>query len=531
MKRTKKLSMLFLCFTLLFSVMASGMAGAHQATTSSGAADFRVAVDRLLAEHGMLAVIAMQKGIDGAPDFGDAAGALNENTNELSAAIGSVYGEEAGAAFKKMWNDHIGFFVDYVVATASNDEEGRKAALAKLDDYRFGFAKFLAGANPNLNADALAAGLQMHVNQLVSAFDNYVNKDYKTAYASIRETYAHMFMTGDALSAAIVAQFPAMFNNTVTTGAAVDFRVAVDRLLAEHGLLAVIAMQKGISGSADFADAAGALNENTNELSAAIGSVYGEEAGAAFKKMWNDHIGFFVDYVVATASNDEEGRKAALAKLDDYRFGFAKFLAGANPNLNADALAEGLQMHVNQLVSAFDSYVNKDYKTAYASVRETYAHMFMTGDALSAAIVAQFPDKFHDAHQEEAVQPSVSATITASLKIGSSLLQVNDSSINLDVAPFILNGRTFVSLRSLSEAVGAEVIWDGKKTVWVKSGGNTATFWFGESYMEWNGMKKEIGSKVFVKDGRTQIPLRFIAELLGWTVEYNQQNWTVKLSK
>jgi hypothetical protein len=41
----------------------------------------------------------------------------------------------AGNAFKGLWDTHIGFFVDYVVATANNDEEGRQAARDELDDY------------------------------------------------------------------------------------------------------------------------------------------------------------------------------------------------------------------------------------------------------------------------------------------------------------------------------------------------------------------------------------------------------------
>lgn len=43
----------------------------------------------------------MQKGIDGAKDFDAAAGALNQNTDDLTASIGSVYGSEAAQQFKR----------------------------------------------------------------------------------------------------------------------------------------------------------------------------------------------------------------------------------------------------------------------------------------------------------------------------------------------------------------------------------------------------------------------------------------------
>ncbi|WP_238153610.1 type I 3-dehydroquinate dehydratase, partial [Bacillus pumilus] len=42
----------------------------------------------------------MQKGNDGSKDFDQAAAALNENTNDLSDAIASVYGKDAGKQFK-----------------------------------------------------------------------------------------------------------------------------------------------------------------------------------------------------------------------------------------------------------------------------------------------------------------------------------------------------------------------------------------------------------------------------------------------
>jgi hypothetical protein len=55
------------------------------------------------------------------------------------------------------------------------------------------------------------------------------------------------------------------------------------------------------------------------------------------------HTGFFVDYVKATANNDEEGRTAALSALSEYRADFSQFLSTATEGkLEVNALAEGL---------------------------------------------------------------------------------------------------------------------------------------------------------------------------------------------
>ena len=369
-------------------------APASAVSVSSPAADLRVTLDRLLGEHAHLAIFAMQKGVNGEPDFEAIAGGLEENTVALGDAIGSVYGDEAKTGFLKMWRDHIGFFVDYTVATAEGNEQGREAALGKLAGYRASFSQFLAGANPNLTADGVSALLQQHVDQLTAALDTYKAGDYAAAYKQVHAAHDHMSMTGDALAGAIATQFPDKFPAGDVTPAAGDLRVALDKLLAEHASLAVFAMQKGVDGEPDFEAIAGSLDENSVALGDAIGSVYGEEAKTEFLRLWRQHIGFFVDFTVATAKDDQAGRDAALDKLTGYRAEFSAFLAGANPNLTADGVSALLQDHVNQLTDALDTYKSGDYATAYQQVRSSYEHMFMTGDALAGAIVAQSPEKF-----------------------------------------------------------------------------------------------------------------------------------------
>ena len=366
------------------------------ASVTTPASDLRATLDQYLSEHAFLAAFTMQKGIDGAEDFEASAEALNGNTEDLTAAIASVYGDEAGVAFDKMWNDHIGYFVDYVNATAEGDEAGKEEAISQLDNYRADFSEFLEGATDGrLDANELAEGLQEHVHQLIWAFDSYVDEDYDAAYDNLREATHHMYGVGKGLSGAITDQFPEDFDETTPDTPAADLRADLNHLFSEHAGLAAFVMQKGIDGADDFDQAAAALDENTNELSAAIASVYGDEAGDAFKDMWNDHIGYFVDYVTATAEEDEAGREEAIANLDNYRADFSQFLDDATDGrLDATELADGLQMHVNQLVEAFDSYNAGEFETAYDQLREAYGHMFGVGEGVSGAVVDQFPENF-----------------------------------------------------------------------------------------------------------------------------------------
>lgn len=379
--------------------------GSHAATeqmeapTATKAAELRIALDTILTEHAFLAVETMQKGIDGAEDFDQASAALLANSDDLAAAVTSVYGEEGGAAFLEIWNSHIGYFVDYVVATGEGDEDGRAKAIADLEEYKTEQAQFFDTATESrLPEAAVKEGLDVHVDQLITSFDAYAEGDFETAYASERESIHHMSMFAETLSIAITDQFPDQFDNTNPDTPAVDLRAGLNMIFTEHAGLAAMAMQDGVDGAESFDQAAGALLANADDLSAAVGSVYGDEAGEAFSEVWGSHIGYFVDYVTATAEENTEGQEQAKADLDEYIVEQAALLdAATEGRVPADALEEGLTAHVDQLLVAFDSYVAGDYETAYASIREAYAHMTMPAAGLSAAITNQFPEEFGEA--------------------------------------------------------------------------------------------------------------------------------------
>ncbi|KGX91320.1 hypothetical protein N781_04435 [Pontibacillus halophilus JSM 076056 = DSM 19796] len=377
----------------------SGIVNAEHHTTptvTTEAVELRASLDRLLSEHAYLAAETMRKGAEGAADFENSASALSANTEDLSKAIGSVYGQEAQQQFKQIWSDHIGFFVDYVKGTGNNDEAAKEQALEELDQYRKDFSQFMEKATgERLEAEKLAEGLQMHINQLISAFDNYVAGNYEEAYEYEREAIEHMYGVSKGLSSAIVNQFPDKFNNTQAVTPAADLRSNLNHLLAEHAGLAMMAMQNGIDGAEDYEASVTALSNNTEDLSNAIASIYGEEAGNQFKEMWSGHIGDFVDYVKASANEDEAAKEEALQALEDYRADFSQFLETATKGeLQADTLSKNLASHVDYLIQTFDSYAMEDYETTYTMLRESYGHMYGAGKALSSGFVAQFPEQF-----------------------------------------------------------------------------------------------------------------------------------------
>jgi hypothetical protein len=359
---------------------------------SSPGVDLRVTLDRLLGEHAALALVALNKTIAGEKDAQATVDALGANTDDLAAAIGSVYGDDAAQAFKTQWTAHIGMFVKYATGVAKKDPAMKAAAAKDLAGYQASFAKFLNTA-AGLDANAASAALGMHVKQLEASMDAFGAGDYPKAYASAREAYAHMYGTGDALAAAISKQMPDKFGTGTVGSGTADTRVLLDQQLGEHAFLATVALTKTMGGAKDAGAAVKALDGNTVDLSKTIGSVYGKDAQAAFLSQWRAHIGMFVDYATGLATNDDTLKQKGADDLDGYSEGFSKFLATATGGDQA-AFKSALDEHVMQLTGALDDADAGDAGKAWTGERTAYEHMFGTGDAIVAAIVKQNPDKF-----------------------------------------------------------------------------------------------------------------------------------------
>ncbi|MGE3873503.1 MAG: hypothetical protein AB7F74_11160 [Parvibaculaceae bacterium] len=177
--------------------------------------------------------------------------------------------------------------------------------------------------------------------------------------------------------------------------AANDLRVALDGLLAEHVTLAAAATQAALRGrKPEFEAAAWALDQNSQNLAAAIGSVYGAEAGDAFLPLWRKHIGFVVDYTMGKAAGSQKKQDKAVQDLLQYTQDFGAFLNSATPALPKDAVADLVKSHIVSLKEVIDAQAARNYKLAFEKLRQASHHMQMIGDPLAAAIAAQFPDKF-----------------------------------------------------------------------------------------------------------------------------------------
>jgi hypothetical protein len=363
--------------------------------TNAPAANLRINLDRLLAEHAFLTIEQMRSGLTSSPDFAAAAKAVEGNSTDVTAAMATVYGAAAAAQFGAIWRSHIGYLVDYTTSLGKGDQASAQQALDGLATYRAAIKRLLRAANPGVNLSAITGALDAHTAQLLAFITAERAGDEGRAYAIEREAYPHMFMIGDDLAKVIANESPKRFAGLdVAYSGAGTLRITVDRLLGEHMFLTGEVLRAALTGTAYLDAAKAALDRNSADLGGLIQAGFGQAAAATFDQLWQDHIAAYLAYLDATKANDANAKAAALQQIDDAAVRIAGFFSAALPGLDPTAVTQALQAHAGHLIREVDAYAAGDYDGAYGLGREGYEHMFQIGETLSGAIAGQLPAKF-----------------------------------------------------------------------------------------------------------------------------------------
>jgi hypothetical protein len=102
--------------------------------------------------------------------------------------------------------------------------------------------------------------------------------------------------------------------------------------------------------------------------------------------------------------------------------------------------------------------------------------------------------------------------------------------LNFDLPILNRGGRTFYPMRQLLEALGAEVYWNNAtRTATGILGERTVEFDIDSTSYRVNGQVLQMEIAAFIEDGRTYIPVRFAAEGLGFTVGWNDATQTLTI--
>lgn len=107
----------------------------------------------------------------------------------------------------------------------------------------------------------------------------------------------------------------------------------------------------------------------------------------------------------------------------------------------------------------------------------------------------------------------------------------NGNFIYPDTAPVIVNGRTLVPVRAIGEFLKAEVLWnESTKTVTLIRNNNTVEITIGSSSIKKNGKKIKIDCAAQIMNNRTMLPVRAITEAFGADVNWNEGLRIVEIS-
>lgn len=129
---------------------------------------------------------------------------------------------------------------------------------------------------------------------------------------------------------------------------------------------------------------------------------------------------------------------------------------------------------------------------------------------------------------EKLVAAGYDSTILTTIPTNVVKVKVNDKPIIFDVAPVISEGRTLVPLRYIFEALGAEVKWDAAtRTVTGIKGSDEIVLKIDSKDAVVNGETRKLDVPATILNGRTLVPARFISESLGAEVLWDGDSKTV----
>lgn len=102
---------------------------------------------------------------------------------------------------------------------------------------------------------------------------------------------------------------------------------------------------------------------------------------------------------------------------------------------------------------------------------------------------------------------------------------VSGKTLNTPYKPIIRNGKNFVAIQDIVNAVGAKTVWDNKTaTATITYGDRKVAVKIGANALKVNGTSVAVDTPAFLnkvgKESKTYVPVAMVAEGLGFDVQY-----------
>ncbi|MFZ5652354.1 MAG: stalk domain-containing protein [Bacillota bacterium] len=119
-------------------------------------------------------------------------------------------------------------------------------------------------------------------------------------------------------------------------------------------------------------------------------------------------------------------------------------------------------------------------------------------------------------------------------RIGRNEYATGKGNMPMDASPFLENGRAYVPVRYMAEALGVpgeRVVWSPSvRTVTIFKDGVNLVFAVGGNILHINDSPVKMDAAPVLRDGRTCLPARYMAEALGCRVEWDEGEQAVLIT-
>ena len=176
------------------------------------------------------------------------------------------------------------------------------------------------------------------------------------------------------------------------------------------------------------------------------------------------------------------------------------------------------------------NYFGKE-NTSY-SYRVRAYNLFLNSDPSNTVVFNTAASSGGSSGGTSGGSPGVNDQVDLDFFIGKASYNINGGATAMDVSPLIKDSRTLLPIRFITEPIGAEIQWiNTEKKVIINQGSTIIELWIGKNKAVINDRSIPIDSDnasvmPLIINGRTMMPLRFIAENIGcevkWIPEFNQ---------
>ena len=300
-------------------------------------------------------------------EFAAYSGMLATNGDDLAAAVSKAAGESEGASFHQAVVLGDSFYVDYIVAATTQQQDVSDAAMQNLTTrYAPEMAQVLS-STLNISTGTADKLLGDEVNSIKHFVDDAATSSF---YSDLRDAYSKAIAMGGSAAEGIALKFPDKYPGDVA-GPGAKLRAQLDATLQEHSLLmTLVTSQIGAKGGAS------SLQANTDELARIIGSAFGAGAADQSAKAWADEDDGMLAYASAP---DDTTRQSA---VDNLHQNVTPELASLLSRLNVTGDAAG---EIAAAIQVIDDQRTKAYDRIAADDRSAAAQVIALGDAVLGA--------------------------------------------------------------------------------------------------------------------------------------------------